>query len=99
MGGDHRSRVREHCGRCSILLAGQPELTLKEIRGALAVQHGITVGLTTLWRFPKKVKFTPLPKRRAVRLYHKAACSSAGRASLEVRTARETATASSCWTR
>jgi transposase len=32
-------------------VARQPDLTLQEIRGALAVQHGITVGLRTLWRF------------------------------------------------
>ena len=48
MGGDHRSRLREHRGTVLDLVARQPDLTLQEIRGALAVQHGITVGLTTL---------------------------------------------------
>ena len=51
MGGDHRSRLREHRGTVLDLVARQPDLTLQESRGALAVQHGITVGLTTLWRF------------------------------------------------
>jgi transposase len=48
MGGDQRSGLREHRGTVLDLVARQPDLTLQEIRGALAVQHGITVGLTTL---------------------------------------------------
>lgn len=51
MGGDHRSLLVAHRGRVLELVAQQPDLTLQEIRGALAAQHGITVGLTTLWRF------------------------------------------------
>lgn len=32
-------------------MGAQPDLTLAEIRAVLAEKHGITVGLTTVWRF------------------------------------------------
>jgi transposase len=51
MGGDHRSLLVEHRGTVLDLVAKQPDLTLQEIRSALARQHGIAVGLTTMWRF------------------------------------------------
>jgi hypothetical protein len=51
MGGDHRSRLVGHRGTVLELVGQQPDLTLQEMRRALAAQHGITVGLTTLWRF------------------------------------------------
>jgi hypothetical protein len=34
-------------------VAKQPDLTLQEIRGALAAGHGVTIRLTGLWRFLK----------------------------------------------
>jgi transposase len=52
---EHRRAVLE-------LVAKQPDLTLAEIRGALAAGHGLTVGLTSLWRFLKTQKIT-LKKR------------------------------------
>ena len=62
MGGDHRSRLVEHRAAVLELLAKQPDLTLQEIRGALATAHGIAVGLTSLWRFLRAQKIT-LKKR------------------------------------
>src|SRR5947209_11165099 len=50
MGGDRRSRLGEHRARVLQLVARQPDLTLQEIRGALAAS-GITVGLSTVQRF------------------------------------------------
>ena len=51
MGGDRRSRLGEHGARVLQLVAQQPDLTLREIRSALAVSCGITVGLSTVHRF------------------------------------------------
>src|SRR4029078_10564856 len=48
MGGDRRSRLGEHRARVLQLIAQQPDLTLQEIRNALAVSCGITVGLSTV---------------------------------------------------
>jgi transposase len=63
MGGDHRSRLIEHRTTVLELVARQPDLTLQEIRGALAAQHGITVGLSSVWRFLRAQKITR--KKRA----------------------------------
>jgi transposase len=63
MGGDHRSRLGAHRGTVLELVGTQPDLTLEEIRRTLAAQHGITVGLTTLWRFLANQKITR--KKRA----------------------------------
>jgi transposase len=57
MGGDHRSRSPEHQVVIVELLARQPDLTLQEIRGALA-GDGISVGLASLWRFLKAQNIT-----------------------------------------
>lgn len=62
MGGDHRSRLLEHRTAVVELVARQPDLTLQEIRGALAAGHGISVGLTSLWRFLRAQNIT-LKKR------------------------------------
>jgi transposase len=62
MGGDRRSRLPEHRELVLALLAKEPDLTLAEIRGALSARHGITVGVTTLWRFLARQKIT-LKKR------------------------------------
>ena len=53
MGGDHRSRLVEHRTAVVKLVARQPDLTLLEIRGGLAAAHGVSVGLTRLWRLLK----------------------------------------------
>src|SRR5689334_19155421 len=50
MGGDRRSRLSEHRARVLQLVAQQPDLTLQEIRSALAA-WGITVGLSTVHRY------------------------------------------------
>ena len=64
MGGDHRSRLLEHRTRVVELVAKQPDLTLQEIRGELA-GHGISVGLTSLWRFLRMQNIT-LKKRASM---------------------------------
>jgi transposase len=51
MGGERRSRLGEHGARVLQLVAQQPDLTLQEIRSALAASCGITVGLSTVHRF------------------------------------------------
>src|SRR3954447_21380645 len=51
MGGDRRSRLAEHSAKVLQLVSRQPDLTLQEIRGALAAACGITVGLSTVHRF------------------------------------------------
>lgn len=51
MGGDRRSRLNGHGARVLQLVAQQPDLTLQEIRSALAASCGITVGLSTVHRF------------------------------------------------
>ena len=61
MGGDHRSRLKDHRALVLELIAKQPDLTLQEIRSALATS-GITVGLMTVWRFLAAHKLT-LKKR------------------------------------
>ena len=74
MGGDRRSRLGEHRARVLQLIARQPDLTLQEIRGALAASCGITVGLSTVHRFlgahnltRKKTRLAKLTGRVAVR--------------------------------
>ncbi len=62
MGGDRRSRLGKHRARVLQLVAQQPDLTLREIRGALAASQGITVGLSTVHRFLGAHKLT-LKKR------------------------------------
>ncbi len=64
MGGDHRSRLVAHRPAVLELLAKQPDLTLQEIRGALA-GHGISIGLSSLWRFLKAQNIT-LKKRASM---------------------------------
>lgn len=57
MGGDRRSRLTEHRGTVLTVLAGQPDLTLQELRTALRAE-GIVVGLGTVWRFLAAQKIT-----------------------------------------
>jgi transposase len=65
MGGDRRSRLGEHGAKVLQLVAQQPDLTLQEIRSALAAS-GITVGLSTVYRFLGAHKLT-LKKRPCTR--------------------------------
>ena len=66
MGGDRRSRLSEHGTKVLQLVAGQPDLTLQEIRSALASSCGITVGLSTVHRFLDAHNLT-LKKRPSTR--------------------------------
>ena len=66
MGGDRRSRLGKHRARVLQLVAQQPDLTLREIRTALAASCGITVGLSTVHRFLAAHKLT-LKKRPSTR--------------------------------
>jgi transposase len=66
MGGDRRSRLREHRVKVLQLIAQQPDLSLQEIRSALAAS-GITVGLSTVHRFLGAHKLT-LKKTRLAKL-------------------------------
>ena len=82
MGGDRRSRLSEHRARVLQLIAQQPDLTLQEIRSALAA-CGITVALSTVHRFLaaqnltlKKRAYTR-PSRTARMSPRPDACSSA----------------------
>ena len=61
MDGDRRSRLPEHRALVAELAARQPDLTLQEIRGALAGQ-GVSVGIASLWRFLRVQNIT-LKKR------------------------------------
>jgi transposase len=66
MGGDRRSRLGEHGARVLQLVARQPDLTLQQIRSALAAACGITIGLSTVHRFLCAHKLT-LKKRPYMR--------------------------------
>ena len=50
MGGDQRSRLREHREVVLTLIAHQPDLKLEEIRSALIERHAITVGRGSISR-------------------------------------------------
>src|SRR3954453_16051813 len=81
MGGDGRCRMSEHSAKVRQLVARQPDLTLQEIRSALAASCGITVGLSTVHRFLgahhltlKKRPYTR-PSRTALMSPRPGACS------------------------
>jgi transposase len=82
MGGDRRSRLGEHRARVLQLVARQPDLTLQEIRSALAAS-GITVGLSAVHRFLSahnltlKKRADTRPSRTARMSPRPGACSSA----------------------
>ena len=65
MGGNRRSRLSGHRAKVLQLVAQHPDLTLQEIRSALAAS-GITVGLSTVHRFLAAHKVT-LKKRPYMR--------------------------------
>jgi transposase len=83
MGGDRRSRLGEHGARVLQLVAQQPDLTLREIRSALAASCGITIGLSTVNRFlgahnlTLKKRPCTRPNRTARMSPRPGACSSA----------------------
>jgi transposase len=83
MGGDRRCRLSEHSAKVLQMVAQQPDLTLREIRSALAVSCGITVGLSTVHRFLRAHNVTlkkrpcTRPSRTALMSPRPDACSSA----------------------
>jgi len=83
MGGDHSSRLRDHRETVLQLVARLPDLTLAEIRERLRAEHGVTVGLTTVWRFVEANKLTLkkracMPPNRTARTSPKRGASSSG---------------------
>lgn len=63
LGGDRRSgRIEAHAESILGLVDGEPDMTLVELRAALAAR-GLTFGQGTLWRFFKRRGYT-LKKRR-----------------------------------
>jgi transposase len=51
LGGDRRSgRIEAHAGLILGLVEDKPDMTLEELRAALAA-HGVAAGYGTLWRF------------------------------------------------
>lgn len=66
LGGDRRSaRIESHAGVILGLVEQKSDITLAELRGALAEQ-GVCVGLATLWRFFRRRRIT-LKKSRPMR--------------------------------
>ena len=58
LGGDRRSgRVEERAGLILALVKETPDITLEELRTALA-GRGLTVGYGTLWRFFARRRIT-----------------------------------------
>jgi hypothetical protein len=70
MGGNHRSRLVQHREAVLELVAQQPDLTLQEIRGALAAGNGIA-GFVTATSGGLKggkglIRLTPLQRRLTI---------------------------------
>lgn len=66
LGGDRRSgRIEAQAGLILSLVDETPDITLVEIRAALA-EHGIGVGIATLWRFfeRRRITFKKRPRMR-----------------------------------
>jgi transposase len=64
LGGDRRSRhIESHGALIGSLVKQKPDATLAELRAALA-EHGIGVGMSTLWRFFDRHKITLKKSRR-----------------------------------
>jgi transposase len=65
-GGDRRSQAIEaHKDWLLALVAGEPDLTLEEIRGRLAASKGFGASVSALWRFfdRHKISFKKKPAR------------------------------------
>jgi transposase len=70
LGGDRRSgRIEAHAATILAMIEEKPDLTLHEIRSALA-ERGIPVGIGTLWRiFARRgVTLKKRPRTRASRI-------------------------------
>jgi transposase len=66
LGGDRRSgRIEAHAALILALVEKSPDMTLMEIKAALA-EKGVGVGIGTLWRFFDRRRIT-LKKRRRTR--------------------------------
>ena len=66
-GGDRRSdRIEAHGGTILGLVKATPDMTLAELREALAGQ-GLSLGIATLWRFFARRRIT-LKKTRSAKL-------------------------------
>ena len=66
LGGDRRSgRIEAHAALILALVEEKPDITLVELRAALA-EKGIGAGVATLWRFFERRRIT-LKKRRRTR--------------------------------
>ena len=64
LGGDRRSgRIEAHAAQILALVEETPDITLVEIRSALA-KHGIEVGIATLWRFFERRRITFKKRQR-----------------------------------
>ena len=64
LGGDRRSqRIEAHAAAILGLVEGEPDMTLTELRSALATR-GLVFGIGTLWRFFRRRGYT-LKKRLA----------------------------------
>jgi len=64
LGGDRRSgRIEAHAGLILLLVEEAPDITLLEIKTALA-EKGIGVGVGTLWRFFDRRRITFKKRRR-----------------------------------
>lgn len=64
LGGDRRSgRIESHADLILGLVARQTDITLMEIRSALA-ERGIAVGIASLWRFFDRRRITLKKSRR-----------------------------------
>jgi transposase len=64
LGGDRRSgRIEGHADLILCLLERQRDITLAELRTGLA-EHGVAVGIGTLWRFFDRRKITLKKSRR-----------------------------------
>ena len=66
LGGDRRSgRIEAHAETILALVGETPDITLHELKAALA-EHGVAVGIGTLWRFFDRRRIT-LKKRPRTR--------------------------------
>ena len=64
MGGDQRSQhIEGHGDLILSLYEATPDITLQELRAALA-EHGVTVGYGGLWRFFRRRSITVKKRRR-----------------------------------
>lgn len=63
LGGDRRSgRIEAHAALILELVDERPDITLAELRAALA-EKGLAVGIATLWRFFERRRITPKKRR------------------------------------